>query len=1669
MKERKRGEKSYFLVALIVLVSIFFVQFVSANRYVADLSFFVPKSVYSTGERIELKGSLSLKNFTDNGTLVSGLRPIANATINLTIRNSTVENVSSYNFTTDVNGFFYSRSDYHSTAPLVSTPPSAGEYTLRASYIDPNNVTWFSEIGIRVINKTIDQLRVSSDKYTYNPSDSMGILVESFSVVGDRILFVSNVSVNGSIRNAINKSIVSSFGCTTGNNGKCTVITSAPSSYGSYILELNNFKAFSGFSVVPFFAQAYMKDELGESYKNIFSVGEQASIDVSVVTNSTTERYTFSGYIADMLGNVVKAINTTILNSNNSYTNKFVFTVDSLTFKYGFYYARINVTKIGDGSIDLIASFEVKDWDISFVRKDIGSGFEYDYSVFPNKTMKFEVYPKHRVNGSIIPNINSSSFIVNLTDKLNNNLASANVIWNASCNNGGCYEFSLVSPLVGGRYAVLVTLFYLGDTQNAEKAIYVIDTVVSAQSTNIDGDVKELFGTNEFIYLSLSSYNNNSASVNLSDAEIFSVSYMNGSEISYTNVSSFSLVNNTNSVNEWAWNSTLQRFKLDAPKTGGLYTVTIFAKNRSAATATRFIINPYDICTVAKNTPGQVSGGGMSSGSYYYVWQFKTTDTVYFELKVIQANNPLGKATLSNFTSAGNTSGQYGMSSGCSVNTQTQQVVSNATITIVRVVNTQTGAEYSLNTSQSVCAALDNSGGYTCTVAPGVKWDGGTYSVEMKIIGQDGSSDIAFGIFEARAFYLYGYSNVWQNTPSSNITLTVRMYEAGKNWWSSYGSGGLAGSVKVEKIEYMGKEGDWIWPPVDSGYNVSRINTTTISTGSGAITLPASNAKRGLWDTGSYRVILKGADTSGNSDYGYAWFMVRLWDVYGTPIECTATRCDYKSYFNSRENITLYIKIGNAGAYNYNEQGGQSIGGNVTISVKKIQDCRRWPCKELNASEYISSRIVVNASNGWYWGANISANSTTNNYILRINKTDGRWGSGWYSVVLDVNGTDTGYAYFNAIAFYVDSRPTNLSGADWKYNIKPGENMYFNVSVTKNYVWWGYNYNSSDYLNATIDDVVLRTWDQITYQSKEYNYPEDINITIVNKTILQVTGNNLLNLSYRNGSWPIGYYWGELIMRNLENETSTGWLWFSVQPFRVEINNNNYEIDSDICVNTTLTIREPDWSSNSVLIGNYSIISVYENVWSGSGSTLVVYNNYTNASFNGTLNAQFCPNSGRWGSGSWGGYHNLNVVVKDNNNNDTQSGWLSFRTVPFRITWSVVGGSDKRTNQNVNVSVSLTKAVSGVSTSGNLSRVYQWRWEPSTYTNTFEEYSFTVYTNNGSTQCSSTSGNCFVNGSATVIINAPSNGWRVGGNYLQSDWISSDGTSIQDYSGIYINGLDAYNGWFDNVDANGNWRNGFGFNENVTLRITVRNSSYNNVGVNITSIQYGYYTGGCYDSWCVSYTTATWSFVSGGSGIELTNGSGIFRIHAPSGGWSRGSYTVKATVSGGEGTSTITGGSFQIKDLTPPNVSISSPTINQTITNQTFSFSATSTKNSICNIYSFAYGDFYNWYCGNLNSSNGTVVQQSLINACNKTYYGFNNATQYQIENVYRDYYSFHNSTYSEWRYIVGISTGGTTHTYTMNITNWRAQDYGIYTRCSDEDNNQGVGYVAIHVNTTGS
>jgi hypothetical protein len=1621
-----------------------------ANTFVADLSVTSSSTVYAIDDRIEVQGFLYLSNYTDAGVIVSNRTALSNATVNISVINKNTNETDAIYQINVTNGEFYSRNDYYSSAPLISAPSTAADYFIEVNYSDPNETKWFTQTEIEVNNESIDRIAVSSDAFEYSTNESMIITVEAIKEIGDRLTYVANVSINGSVRNS-SKGIVSSFNCTTGNNGKCALDATAPSSYGDYYLEVNNFKAFTTFRVEEFQANILMKDELGQSIKHTFVTSEDASIEVAVLTNSTSETYIFEGDIRDSDNSKVLSIETIKLNTTNFYTNRFKFTIDPLNFSAGTYFVNVNVTKTGGEVVDIGTSFNIKAWDFLLKKRDINSGFNHEYSSFSNKTLYLEIYPSWRANATIIDDINyTTAMNISLVDDLNNVIEFANSTWNDSCGSAGCYEFNVTAPTTVGEYYIDAEISYEGESQHARQKLKVIDTTLSAQSTDKEGTLKDLFGTNEYVYLSLSSKNITGA-VNLSNASVVSVIYSNGSEYSFTKVATFNLVNATNNDLEWGWNDTSQRLKLDAPRAGGVYTVYLSGDNNTVAGSARFIINPYDICLSAKNTPGQAGG----STSYYYVYHFKTSDSVYFELKITQANNPTGRASAFNLTVDNST---YGGGVACADESATKQVVNNATITVSEVINTQNGKSFPLNSSETSCQSDDEKGTYTCTITPIGSWDGGSYSAKFDVLGQDAETyETIYGGFEARAFYIYARSSTWYNKPDGDVSLTIDMYEAGDNWWGNVGSGGLSGTATIEKIEYQGSIGEWLATPIDYAYNVSNVSSSTITNGRGTMTLTAANAPGGEWKTGYYRAILQGTDNGGTSDYGYAYFSVKRWQVYATPVECSGTSCNSIWNTNSKNNISLYITINNAGEWG---QSGNTIGGETNITVKKINDCRNWPCTELNSSTYTSTVVSVDRSSGWY------SSGINESYLLNITPVDGTWGTGYWQVVLDVNGTESGTGWFNTIAFYTKVRPTDSSGATWKYSIKNNDSMYVNVTTVKSQKSGYYydNYNQSDYINTTFQDAFLKTWDKDTYNSIEYSYPEDFNITIIEGGT-QINGSSVLNITFNNGSWKSGYYSGDLELKNIDNETANGRVWFQVLPFRVQISKNQYEIDNDDCINGTINIYDPDQSSNTLYNGTYNITLATERVWTGSSNTLTTYTNVTPAStFNNTANFTVCPNGAKWGAGSWNNHHYLTIRVADADGN-TEDGWVSFKAVPFSITWGdIQGGTEVLTTNNVVVPINLTKAISGADAVGNLSKIYQWRYD--NYYSRQENYVFSIG------ECfSNVSGNCQINGSNNLTVYAPSGGWVSGYNYIQAEWLEADDSSSKtnDYSGVWFNGKAIYNGWYELSNSDGISTYQMSNSENLTIRLYVQDNTNNATTVNVTKVEYATDSKTCSNEGCRVYTEASFALV-GDSDKQFTN-STILTLAVPSSNWTAGKTYIRATVTGDNGTTLIKNENVavNVRDLTVPVISITTPTINSTVNTTSYFINWTTNKDSSCWLEIWNYDTFHRWYCSgweNNDPNNGTSVD-----ACNITKYGLNGTT-YDNEFISKTYHYWDHENSYGWNYLGGISplltTGGTSHSFNASTTGVAdEQDYGIIITCFDAYYNTEIQYGAFKLNTS--
>lgn len=1587
---------------------------VSATTYYVDINATISKITYGPSEDVGVYGSLLRGDI--NGSNVTNSSTIANASILINITTANLTLVSSQTLNTTSQGLFYSRSTTFSNASVLSAPNTTGNYFIIISYTDPNATVWIRWLSFAVTQFVIDDIRVMTNKATYIAGERGLITGSAFRNIGAIPIAQSNITLLGTLRN-LTSGILDSFNCTTGSAGTCTMNLSVPATAGSYRVEVNNYTSSTIFSVVPFDAFVYTKDSSGTLLKNSFKRNDQVGVEVHVSYNGTvpTGTYTFTGNVTDVNGNVLTTINSTTLESNNSYVNRASFTLDN-TYGDGFYTVSVIVTQTGGSSVITSAVFQVRNWNILVQPTEQGSGFEYGLSAFANKSVLLDILPTDSTNGTAISGINTSFITVNIKDALGITQTTGNITWNSTCRRNGCYRANFITPATPGAYRLVAQVDYSGEIQEVAQPLQILNLKLEAVPTNENGDLKELFGTNEFVYVTLVGKDLNGTSIPIIDAELKTVTYSNGSTVPYTNVSYFA-VNASNTQYEYGYNVSSQRLRLDTPNAGGSYTVELYANNRTVVARTNIIINPFDTCIVTKNTAGQVSVG------YYYVSQFRTDDTIYFELTAKQATNPLGRAP-----SLNSSNNSYGRGTACVIDSSRDQVVANATVSIVEAFNINIGSRVTLNTTTSVCQADTTQGKYSCTLQQETnKWPAGSYKITLKI-DNAGITGVAYGSFEARAFYLYAYSQSWRRKPIDDINLTVNMYQAGSNWWGS--GSGLSGTVTVERIEFCGGDGYWLASCVDTGYNTTGMNASTITSGTGILSLSVNRTTANRWSSGGHKVVLRATDSSGTTDYGYAWFDIRQWEAWGNPIGLSGGTCAYKNSFGSKEGASLYVRITNAG--DWNDNGNSALGGAITISFKKLQDASSWPPKEINLSLYNTTSFTTSVSSPNYW---LQCNSS---FVLNITPVAGRWNStGYFNAILDINGTETGYAWFQVKSFNVYTEPTTANGTGYVYSTNGRGPVYFNTYATKGEKSVS-QYVATDFVNTTVYDAVLRYWDQNTRQTIEMNYPENINLTLVNKTGFGMNGTAIVNITRPGANWQSGYYWGELFLNDSEGQLSRGYMYFNVQPFRVTAQSNQYEISATSQFNTTLNVYSPDWSNNALLTGNYTITSVYEDVWSYGGSTRTTYN-VTPTLFNNTVNITITPANGRWnnsGGYGYGGYHYLTIVVKDSDNT-SQQGWISLRAIPFRVTLGVL--NNVRTTQNVTVPVTIQDALTSANVTGNLTRVYRWG------NNGQQTFGFAV-----GNCTSATSSTCAINGTANVTLIVPSGGWDETYNYL--NLIFSDGATTVE-SNTNFRAVQTYSGMWSNQNSTGAWSYNVDLTEDATVKLEVRDANNNAVNLTVYAVDYSPPSTNCWSESCRVYTSAAWSLSNGGT---LCNSTCFIRVTNP-GIWQKGQYTLRATVNGTLGNATIKDGYFYSKNLTAPTLNLSSPVQNITY-NRTFNFNATTSKTATCSINMYNQALYKSWFCGS-----------NVTGTCNSTLY---NGTTYYYKYAARDYsYISRNSSGAGTSQYgtTGLNTGGTTHSYTLPSDTLASQYYVFGVWCYDEDWNGVNQYIPIYINASGN
>ncbi len=1481
------------LLAFLLALFVFSATAFAANS--VSLQVFLPKTIFSSNESVEFVGNLfnvSTEGSSSNFTGISG----ASVVVNVSHSNGSLERQVA--FTTDANGSFYSQSAIFPSAQLFNAPADAGSYVFGARYDDGSaNHTLSQQITVNSTNSSVDRISLALSKVDFLPSEPFAVTATAFSGTGSGVAGVSSYNVSVILAYS-NGTRISSNYCVTGSDGVCSASFSAPSSSGSYRLIANDFLGYSYLRVVPFAVQALVRDDAGVAQKDVFSSGEAGTAELQVSVNGSAASGNYSANLSIALANgtLKSSLQSIYLNSSNSHVASANFSTAG--FDDGSYYLDYNVS---DGS-EIVGGrtwFFVRTGSLSVEKAEVDSGFEQGFSTLPNSSLVFNFLPTYRANGSVILGL-AGNFSISLRTPLGYGVHSSNsTVFNSSCRSSGCYQHNFSAPSAAGEYALSVSVGLGASSLSAQAVVTVSPLSVSAFTAESTGAAKGAFSPNEFVFVFFSARNSSSL-VNISQAELSSVSFENGSRINYSE-GSWDALNASASNYSWAWNSSALSLKLVPPKRGGLYSVTLWLENRTAFATAQFLVRPYDLCVSAK------ASSSTSSNDYY--WQFRKNDVIYLDIAAVQASNPVGTTVNSSFNSSAG--GLYGYGSGlaCTINSGTQQAVDNATIAISSVVNTIAGVAETLNSSASSCQASTTSGRYLCTLKSNSTWQSGRHVVSLSITGSDNqTSGAGSGYFETREFFIYGYSQNWQNKPNSTINLTVNAYEGGGGWWTS--SQGLTGTVSVQKVEFMGSYGSW-GAPSAFNYNTSAINSSTLSNGQASVSLNASLAPGGEWSSGSYVVTLKATTSDGRTDYGQAWFDVRKWDAYASPVEYSSSTFNYKYEHGSRDNVSLYVKISNAGDYSYYGGGGQSLGGNVSIRVKKLQQYNTWPPSDLNSSVYFANSISVSTSSPWY----SSANSSYLGYVINLTPAS-RWPSGYYNVLLDINGTETGWGWFNVRAFYAQTSPVTPGGA-YAYSYQPSNNVSFNVTSARTSKWNG-QYSASELINTTVVSAKLRAWSETTY-----SYVDFANGSGFNLSSTQVNGTAVINFT-RQTSWPSGWYSGELVLENNESERETAYIWFSIIPFNVQLT-GPYSISTRSNATVNVSITDPTSSSYSTpLYGNYSIVSVTWSQWSGFGNTLVPLNFTAPAWFNQTANITIQPPSASWNAS----YYSLTMTVRSNGDNSTRSGWYGFEAKPFTVSisnprWNYAS------SENVTVNVTLTDPATSLPAAGNITTVFEYSW-PSRTT-----YNFTV----GACDSATATGGCSINASSNVTITAPAGAWQEKYYYLYAEITEPDNNaSIVQAYGINFNVIPPVQAYYtpgattfgtmpgnssnSTLSAVFSYKWSFNSTENVTMYLySIRNSSESAANVTVNSVEYAPYDYSCWQESCRNYVQANWSALtfnqdgsaSLSSGPAQLNGSGYIHINPPSGGWQQYSNYLRFNVTEATiGNTSIKGTSFYV-------------------------------------------------------------------------------------------------------------------------------------------------------------
>ena len=887
----------------IVLTLLSFLLSVSF-AYAYDLALFTDKYAYSVNESIFAIGYVRVN-----------VTAISNVTVVFTVKDASGSTVSTSTFVTNSTGQF------NSTFSLTSS----GNYTLLAN-ASGDIVTHF----IKVLPYANIFMVLNKPTYTASSPGTLTVNVLDLNSRG-----VASQVITSSIKST-NGTLVSSLsGCTTDSLGRCTINFTAPSDDGIYIIEVNNFEnavalvvgGFDAFmKISPSIVGKNQNVTVRVTVKNANGNGIVASTRQLVVTapNGTQTTVTSMTPVNDSSGNALTGV----------YEDNLRFTVE------GTYSVKVTVQPQGSNlTRELIGSFVIASYLIDVFPWSGSSAFT------PGETVSLAIRLINASSSEFMrtTQCGSGNCITSLggaTIYDPSDVATGYAISVSEQTSLSLYRMDITVPSTAqsGTYRVAIALndSFGSGLASGYFTIQLAKGKVRALDQFPNGVAEETFLPGKQIVLEFS-VSNATGAVNITGISSYSIRDIFGND--KTTLFGTGVI--------YSGNNNKSYVNLTAPKQGGLY-IARAKLNTSLGGADAegwFFVDVLDI-EIRPQVVGGGGGGFTPFGGPGYMFAFRPNDTVQLEVDVKTASERRGSEGFMSggLAKGGSAAGGHSVGFGGVFGIGGGTAVQGAQIVVDRIINLNTDEDVTASTTITNCIT-DSTG--KCKVSlksnvNGQNWTGGFHIVFVNATTSDNQSDDGEGFFEVRRYFVNvqtraataknatssGFTTFsdWFIGPDDNINVTIQVIEPGT--WQSVAQ---SGNATISGAFYTGTIGEFIFPPkLQSGTTA----TANISNGAASAII---NAPSGGWKSGFY--ILKAlVNMSGTIDTGESFFMIKIYQGFGEPINPTTKQTDFT--VRTTENATIRINVFDVKR--------NSPAANLTVTLNKILSFEEFPPSEVS-------------------------------------------------------------------------------------------------------------------------------------------------------------------------------------------------------------------------------------------------------------------------------------------------------------------------------------------------------------------------------------------------------------------------------------------------------------------------------------------------------------------------------------------------------------------------------------------------------------------------------------------------------------------------------------------------------------------------------------------------